>query len=104
MFKIKAIYKGEPKFGMYDCYEKDKEYSFLLLDSYKPFEQYELQSKNKKQTTYFYYSWNSIIEEWDITDINTELMTEHDLIIHHPVWKDMVIYLRDRKIEKILNE
>ena len=102
MFKIKAIYKGELMYGMYDCYKPGKEYDFYLIAKYKPFEEFELVSSKKQQPACYFNSWNKIIEDWEIIDINTELMTEHELIIHHPIWNDMKVYIRDRKIKKIL--
>lgn len=102
MFNIKAIYKGEIMYGMYDCYKPGKEYDFYLIDTYKPFEQIELVSKNKKQPACHFSSWDKIIEDWEITYIDKELMTEHEVKIHHPIWNDMKVYIRDRKIKLII--
>ena len=102
MFKIKAIYKGNPMYGMYDCYKIGKEYSFYLLDTYKPFEQIELVSKSKKQPSCYFTSWDKIIEDCEIIDIDTELLSEHELLIHHPIWNEMKVYMRDRKINLII--
>jgi hypothetical protein len=104
MFNIKAVYKGEPGYGkgmFYNCYKPGKEYDFYLIDTYKPFEEIELVSNKKKQPSCFFYSFDKLIEDWEITYIDKESMTEHEIKIH-PIWNDMKAYIRDRKIKLII--
>lgn len=101
MVNIKAIYKGQPMYGILDYFKVGKEYSFILYQNGGDW--YLSNKDNKKQPHIFYNSIHYIEMNWEITNVNTNMFSEDELNLIYPeVIKFIKPYLRDSKINKIL--